>query len=73
MHANNGDYEATTRSHLATHIQCVHEGKKYQCEVCNKEYTENMSLRRHKKSVHEGKKYQCKVCDRKYTDTGALL
>ena len=52
------DYKATQRSQLEIHIQSVHDGKRYQCEVCNKEYTDRTTLRRHKKSAHEDLTYK---------------
>ena len=54
------DYKATQRSQLKIHIQSVHDGKRYQCEVCNKEYTSKGNLQSHKKSAHKTKRNSAK-------------
>ena len=36
---------------------------KYECEVCQKKYSDKTSLDRHKQSVHEGVTYACDQCD----------
>ena len=35
----------------------------YECEVCQKKYSDKTSLDRHKQSVHEGVTYACDQCD----------
>ena len=50
------DYKAKQRGNLNTHIQSMHDDKKYQCEVCNKEYTSKGNLQAHKKSAHKTKR-----------------
>ena len=46
------DYIATQRSNLKTHIQSIHDGKKFHCEVCNKEFASKGYLHQHAKSAH---------------------
>merc|ERR1719510_1254414 len=43
--------------YLRRHIEAVHEGKKrFQCDICKKQFAEKTNLNRHVSSVHEGKK-----------------
>ena len=43
---------------------CKHEGIRYQCNLCEKAYTENSGLISHDKSKHSEKvTYKCEHCD----------
>ena len=45
------------------HVDVVHEGKKFQCIICNKDYTNRDSLKSHIATIHEDKKpFECEVC-----------
>ena len=48
-------------------IQSVHEGVKYACNQCDKQYSAQQSLTQHKQSKHEGIKYACHQCDQHFT------
>ena len=50
----------------------VHEGIKYQCDLCVSKFTEKGYVRTHKMSVHVCVKYQCDQCESKFTDKGYL-
>merc|ERR1719319_836189 len=39
-----------------------HEGVKYPCDECSKEYISASNLRQHKSSKHKGVKYPCEKC-----------
>ena len=47
-------------------------GKKYQCKVCDKKYTDTSALLRHKKSAHEGVTYKCETCEYQCTEKSNL-
>ena len=53
------DYKASKWKY----VQSVHEGIKYDCNVCEYKVTRRNSLLRHVKSEHEGFKYYCKICE----------
>lgn len=42
----------------------THDGQKYKCPLCDKEYTGRYSLNRHHMQVHAKKPYQCGVCEK---------
>ena len=37
---------------LKTHILTVHQGIKFTCDICGKEYLDRKGLNRHKQNVH---------------------
>ena len=41
----------------------AHEGVRYACNQCDKQFTTQQHLTRHIKSQHEGVKYDCNQCD----------
>ena len=67
---------------LKTHIESIHEGKKYVCDICGHRAAYPQSLREHIKIVHEGKKivkkkyYRppkiCSVCQKSVRDSYKL-
>ena len=54
-------------------------GKKYQCQICNRVYSQKSNLTKHIKSVHEDKKYKyemrsrCKISNKEYSSYGSLI
>ena len=48
---------------MSVHIQSKHEGKKYQCNICNKEYKRKTVLLQHTKTKHENRTFKCNMCD----------
>ena len=52
---------------LKCHMQSQHEGVKFLCDICEKQYTSQDSLKRHQKEVHEDIKYSCGQCEKQYT------
>ncbi len=49
--------------HSRVIVRCL--GKGYQCEQCDRIFTESGSLRRHVLSIHEEIRYPCDECDYK--------
>ena len=48
---------------IQEHIKAVHEGVKFKCESCNKEFNKKQIMRRHMKYIHEGQRnFSCKIC-----------
>ena len=47
---------------LNEHIQRVHEGIRYPCDLCDYQATKRGHLKTHKESKHEGKRYPCPYC-----------
>ena len=45
--------------------QSIHEGKTYQCLVCEQKFKYKGHLKTHIQSIHEGKSYQCPICEQK--------
>ena len=47
---------------LKYHRETVHEGIRYKCEACDKEYRTEKMLRQHVETVHEKRRSICEVC-----------
>ena len=60
--SNKCNYQATTNNNLAEHYRGVHEGVKYLCGQCDKEF----SQREHQRA-HAGVKYICQQCNHQTT------
>ena len=46
------DFTSLTKYHLNNHVQSVHEGLTYSCNLCNYQGQQKVSLRRHKLIHH---------------------
>ena len=58
---------------LHLHIESVHEGiRKFVCDQCEKQFTQQIHLSRHIISVHEGVKFACDQCDKQFCDKFVL-
>ncbi|CAB0043832.1 unnamed protein product, partial [Trichogramma brassicae] len=59
---------------LRKHQKIVHEGREdYECEVCQRTFTQKDNLIRHERTVHEGRRdYECDVCKKKFTRSTSL-
>ena len=51
---------------LNMHMQTVHEGLKFPCDECDKQFTQKGYLNVHMKSVHEGKTFICDKCEKRF-------
>ena len=47
-------------------------GVKFSCNLCDKQFTQKISLKRHIQSEHEGIKYACNQCNKQFTQQGSL-
>ena len=46
------------------HFAGVHEGKKFRCDICEKNLTTKSGLSKHKKEIYDGDKpFKCKIFD----------
>ena len=45
-------YQETKKCHLKSHIQSVHEGVTFDCEICNFKETRKGRFKSHVESVH---------------------
>ena len=44
--------------------------KHFECEICNKRFSEKSNLFKHKKTIHFGdKKYKCETCDKEFVQS----
>ena len=57
---------------MKKHIQTVHDGVKYPCDQCEKQFTQQSNLNKHILSPHEGIKYPCGQCTKQFTELGSL-
>ena len=58
---------------VPTLINNVHKGIKYNCDQCDKEYTDSGQRNDHIKSVHEQKKYPCTLCNYQATTKSDVI
>ena len=55
------------------HIETVHEGKQYQCQLCHEVFKSNYTLQNHIDYEHEGKeKFKCPTCTQQFTAKSTL-
>ena len=52
---------------LAEHKRGVHEGFKYPCGQCGKQFSSKEFVTEHQRSVHEGVKYPCGKCGKQFS------
>ena len=53
-----------TKVILKLHVRSIHEGIKYDCNVCDKSFTQRPHLKKHKITVHlSSENLPCKICD----------
>ena len=61
------------RGSLRFHNRAVHEGIKYQCDLCDKSYLQEFALKKHVKHYHEGEKeFVCQMCGKAFTSPNYL-
>ena len=53
-------------------MKSAHEGIKWTCKECRKDFTHLNSLNRHTASVHKGVRYSCNQCDKSFTQKQRL-
>ena len=54
---------------MKKHIHTVHEGHKdYECESCDKSFSDAQNLKKHTHTVHKGHKdYKCDSCEKLFS------
>ena len=57
---------------MLKHYRSKHEGVKYPCNLCGKQFTQQSSLQTHIQSQHEGVKYPCNPCDYQATTQSSV-
>ena len=54
-------------------IKFVHGNKDYNCEHCDKSFSQTSDLKRHIHTIHEGHKdYKCESCGKSFSQAGEL-
>ena len=72
----NCDYcnKIISKGNLKRHIEDVHEGqKKFECEHCNKTFSQKCNLKTHVLNVHFGKKFKCQKCQKTFNQKQIFL
>ena len=50
------------------HMNSIHEGVRYNCEKCDKSFTDSSSMKAHVRNVHEGRrKNKCELCNKAFS------
>ena len=57
---------------LRQHIQCIHEGIKFKCELCDYEANEKKMLKTHVKVQHENFRFTCDQCSLEFATPQGL-
>ena len=60
-------------TNLRIHKESQHDGVRYGCEQCEREFTRRRNLRDHIGSAHEGRRHSCDHCDIKFTGKSNLI
>ena len=54
-------------------MKTIHEGVRYQCNLCEKSFTQPNNLRLHMRKAHDqGDRYQCDYCEKTFSQTATL-
>ena len=56
------------RTYLKNHLSS-HDGNIFKCNICDKEFIQEINLRRHEKAVHNDEKVKCSLCDKFVTES----
>ena len=58
--------------YLARHM-CTHTNERpYECEVCDKAFTQSQHLQKHMRIHTNEKQYKCDVCEKRFRQSGSL-
>ena len=58
---------ATTMENLGEYKRAVHEGIKFPCGQCGKQFSHKGDVAKHQRAVHAGIKYPCGQCDKEFS------
>ena len=72
---NDCDMEFSTKSYASIHHQKVHQGINYNCDLCDKKFTQKGGLRFYKNTVHGNmpKDWKCEFCEASFYTKTFLL
>ena len=59
-------YKQLSLSNLKTHEKTVHGESRVNCDQCDYQTGQKVSLRRHQLAMHVGQKRECSYCGKKY-------
>ena len=54
------------------HIESIHEGKTFKCDICLSSFKYKGYLKTHVGSFHVGKKFKCGACHSSFTQKSSL-
>ena len=58
---------------MKQHIENIHQGIVYPCDICKKEFVTAKNLERHDELVHKGvRNFKCEDCGRAFGDSSGL-
>ena len=67
------DKEFKLKHNLKIHIE-THEGKRYECTLCQKTFSQATTLKQHFSIVHDGQKPpNCQICDMNFKSKQGLF
>ena len=66
------DIDEAAHVQQKTSCRAVTKGNKYECQQCDKAFTNTSHLTRHIQSTHEGVKYACNQCEQQFTAQKSL-
>ena len=58
--------------HLQSHMRIHTNEKPYECDVCEKRFSDSGNLKKHMRIHTNEKPYECDVCDKAFRDSGTL-
>ena len=75
FNCNDCNADFPSRSHLHSHIESFHEGKKqFKCNICDASFSQKGNLNVHIASVHEEMKpFKSKICDASFSHKATLF
>jgi uncharacterized Zn-finger protein len=60
-------------SYLRLHREAVHDGVRYPCLTCGKEFTQKGNMQKHVRTVHEKRQdFACPLCGKKFGEAGHM-
>ena len=57
------EFKTTWRMNIQRHVQAIHEGEIFPCQLCDYKTTDKGYLKKHMQTTHDDKKEKCPECD----------